>query len=135
MRSMIGFVIGWFVLSGAFMLVMHAKVMLEQGRLTLFWKACVLPWAIVGVLLDVAFNVVLGWLIFGESPIHAARDLLVALFYALIGRWLGIMAPPKVELMFSSRVKRHSRTAAGWRLRVAEWWARQLNAVDPGHIR
>lgn len=102
-------VIGWFVLAGAFVLVVHAQKLRRQGRLTPFWYAHVLPWAVVGIALDVAFNLLVGWILFAESPI------------------------PR-EWLFSDRVTRHFLDSSGWRESQAVWWARQLNAIDPGHI-
>lgn len=103
-------IVGWFTLAGAFILVMHAKFLMEKGMLTLFWKVHVLPWLAIGLVLDIGFNLIFGWIVFAESPL------------------------PR-ELTFSSRVQRHYRFSDGWRERVAVFWATQLNAIDPGHIR
>jgi hypothetical protein len=97
----------WFGATGCYVLVIHAKVLREAGRLNLFWTINILPWAIVGLTLDAVFNAVGGTLMFLELP---------------------------REWLFSSRVKRHFRQSGGWRFRLADWWARQLNAIDPTHI-
>ncbi len=66
-------------------------------------------WLALGLVADVAFNWLLGTLIFRELP-H--------------------------ELVFTERVKRHYRRTDGdWRQRKAEQWAEFLNAVDAGHIK
>jgi hypothetical protein len=98
----------WFGVTGCYVLVIHAKVLREAGRLNLFWTINVLPWAVIGLTLDAAFNATAGTLMFLELP---------------------------RELLFSSRVQRHYRGPAGWRLEIAEWWARQLNQIDPRHIK
>lgn len=100
----------WFVTIWAFVAVMHGKALVERGALTRFWSFHVWPLAIVALLLDVTFNLTFGWVMFGELPL--AR-----------GHWL-----------FSERVQYHYRRSISWRGRLAEFWARQLNAVDPGHI-
>lgn len=110
MKALLTFAVAWFTLAGAFVLVMHAKKLRDEGNLTLFWKVNIAPWAVAGSVLDIAFNVLVGWIVFAESPV------------------------PR-EVMFSSRVKRHYRESDGWRWHVAAWWARQLNSIDPGHIK
>jgi hypothetical protein len=89
-----------------YVLIMGARAAQQRGRLTLFWQLHLYPLAIAGLLLDVAFNLTFG-LMFLELP-H--------------------------ELLFSSRVERHYRGSRGWRLRLAEFWARNLNVFDQKHI-
>lgn len=98
----------WFGVTGCFMLVMHAKKLREAGRLNRFWAFNVFPWAVVGILLDAVFNVLAGTAMFLELP---------------------------RELLFSARVQRHHWHSDGWRKRLAMFWAKQLNAVDPTHIK
>lgn len=99
--------LAWFVLMGSFVLVMRAKRLLnEDGELSLFWLVNILPWAAVGLLLDLAFNATAGSIMYLEVP---------------------------REWLFTSRCKRH-KDDAGWRGHVARWWARQLNQIDPGHV-
>jgi hypothetical protein len=97
----------WFTLMGSFVLVMRAKrLMKEEGDLSLFWLVNILPWAVVGLLLDLAFNLTAGTIMYMELP---------------------------RELLFTARTKRHMNSD-GWRLDVAEFWKRQLNQIDPGHV-
>jgi hypothetical protein len=87
---------------------MHVKRLRDEGTVfTLFWKVGILPWAVVGVTLDLAFNVVAGTLMYMELP---------------------------QELTFTSRCKRHIHSP-GWRSHIARWWQRQLNQISPGHVK
>jgi hypothetical protein len=95
----------WFGVHWAFVAVMHAKAV--RAQLSLYWKVMIYPLAAIGLVLDVAFNVVFGSLMFLELP---------------------------RELLFTSRCKRHFRGSTGRRQRLAAWWGRQLNAFDPGHV-
>jgi len=88
-------------------LVTHAKKLREQGNLNLFWTVCVAPWAVLGLVLDVAFQMTFGFM---------------------------FLEPPR-EILFSGRVQRIVRTGSGWRLKLAAFWMRQLNAIDAEHIR
>ena len=107
MKAALGLVIGWFLLIGAFILVMHVKHLRDDGtKLTLFWKVNIWPWAIVGIALDIAFNLIAGTILYLELP---------------------------RELMFTSRCKRHI-DSQDWRRSIALWWQRQLNQIDPGHV-
>lgn len=100
-------ILGWFVGLWAFVAVMHAKA--RYSDLTLFWKINLAPLAFIGLIVDwLVFNWVFGTIMFLEVP---------------------------KELLLTSRVKRHYRESKGWRLRVATWWRRNLNIIDPGHIR
>lgn len=98
----------WLGVVWAFVAVMHGKARMESGDLTLFWKVHLFPLAAVGVVLDCAFNVTFGTAMFLELP---------------------------RELLFSSRVQRHFRRSHDWRFSLAQFWAKQLNQMDPGHIR
>lgn len=89
-----------------YVLVMGARAAQQAGTLTLFWKLHLYPLAIVGLVLDVAFNLTFG-LMFLELP---------------------------REFLFSSRVERHYRRSDGWRRDLALFWARNLNVFDPKHI-
>lgn len=97
----------WFGVHWSYVVVVHAKAVLERQGLSLYWKVHILPLAVLGLLLDFAFNVVFGTVMFRELP-H--------------------------ELLFSSRVQRHCRNE-GRRLRLALFWKRQLNTFDPDHIK
>jgi hypothetical protein len=92
----------------AYIAVMHAKAVNERDGLSLFWKVHVLPLALLGLLLDAAFNLTFGVLMFRELP-H--------------------------ELLFSSRVQRHVSVGHGQRFGLAMFWARQLNTFDQDHIK
>jgi len=107
MYTLLGFVIGFYLLLGSFILVMHVKLLRDQGtQFTLFWKIGIWPWAIIGIALDFGFNMVAGTLMYLELP-H--------------------------ELMFTVRCKRHVADE-GWRGSIARWWRRQLNQISPGHV-
>ena len=108
MLALIGWaVLLWFGVTGCYVLVVHAKVLRDSGRLNLFWKVNVLPWAVIGLLLDVAFNATAGTLCFAELP---------------------------RELLFTKRVQRHVNESDSWRLRLALWWMRQLNQIEADHV-
>lgn len=108
MLALIGLIVaGWFLLTGSFVLVMRAKrLMRDGGELSLFWLVNVLPWAAVGIALDIVFNATAGTLMFFELP---------------------------RQLMFTSRVKKH-KNDEDWRGDIARWWQKQLNQIDPGHV-
>jgi hypothetical protein len=90
-------------------------------RLSLFWKVNIAPIALCGALLDVAFNWTFGFMFLDVPPLikHEIR-----------GRTITVP-----EGWFSSRVQRIYSTGDGWRLRLATFWKRNLNLIDPGHIR
>lgn len=94
----------WFGVHWAFVAIMHAKA--RRAELSIYWRVMLWPLATIGLVLDVAFNVTFGTLMFRELP---------------------------RELLFTSRCKRHFH-GRGRRQRLAAWWARQLNQFDPGHI-
>jgi len=100
----------WFGVHWAYVLAMAARAALERGELTVYWWVMLVLPALVGVVLDFAFNITFGWLMFLETP---------------TGRgWL-----------FSHRVQHHFLHSTGWRGDLAEFWARNLNVFDPRHIR
>lgn len=99
----------WFGTAWLFVALSHGKALLEAGELSVFWRVSLYPALPVFLVLDLAWNLVVGTLTFLELP-H--------------------------ELLFTSRVKRHLRaTDKGWRYEMAAWWAYQLNQIDPGHVR
>lgn len=65
---------------GAYLLIMHLKVVRDAGKLTLAAKVLGYPWLAVGLVLDIIFNVVIGSLIFLERP----REWL---FTSRVSRW------------------------------------------------
>src|SRR5688572_8958618 len=93
----------WLGVHWSYVAIMHAK----GKRLTKYWRVMLYPLAIVGLVIDAAFNVVFGSLMFRELP---------------------------RELLFTSRCQRHAR-GDGSRQRLALWWAKQLNQFDPDHIK
>lgn len=99
-------VAGWFSMVTAFVAVMHAKHLHDRGELSLFWEIGILPAAIIGLALDVAFNLTAGTLLFGEIP----------------KCWT-----------FSQRVRDHA-SDGGYRGHIAAFWKRQLDQINPGHI-
>lgn len=100
-------VVIWFGVHWCYVTVTHAKAVFERQGLSLYWKVHLLPLAAVGLVLDLAFNVVFGTIMFRELP---------------------------RELLFSSRVQRHVRNG-GKRFGLASFWARALNTFDPDHIK
>lgn len=102
-----GFVLLWFGTLTAYLAVMNLARMKREGTLTRFWKINGLPIGVVGWLLDFTWNQTLGVLLFGELA-H--------------------------ELLFSHRVQRWVDVGPGRRWERALGWARELNAVSPGHI-
>jgi hypothetical protein len=96
----------WFTVHWAFIAVVHAKAVKERGMVSKYWLVILFPLVLIGLALDVAFNVTFGTLLYRELP---------------------------RELLFTARCKRHFR-GDGSRKRMADWWAKQLNQFDPGHI-
>ena len=96
----------WFVVHWAFVAVMHAKAVKERGAITTYWLVVLLPLVVLGLVLDLAFNLTFGSVLFRELP---------------------------RELLFTSRCKRHIG-GTGSRQRMAAFWQRQLNQFDPGHV-
>lgn len=92
---------------GYFLSVMHLKSARNAGKLTPASKVLGYPWLAVGYLVDVAFNAVVGTVIFLELP-H--------------------------ELLFTARVSRLN-DGDGRRAAIARWICRELlDPFDPaGH--
>lgn len=108
MIAALSLIVGWFVLMGSYVIVMHAKrVQDEGGKLSPLWLISIVPWAVIGLALDVAFNLVAGTIMFVELP---------------------------REWLFTTRAERHFRNSDGWRLKLAQWWAVTLNTFDKTHI-
>jgi hypothetical protein len=99
------FVVLWLGVHRAFVAVMHARA--RRAELTVYWKINLWPLAAIAFVLDVAFNVTFGTLMYLELP---------------------------RECLFTTRCKRHFRGEEGWRQRLAVFWQKQLNILDPGHI-
>ena len=97
----------WFGVTGIYVMSMHAKKLRDEGKLNLFWTVNILPWAFVGLILDALFNATAGTVMFASLP---------------------------RELLFSSRVQRHVLDDS-WRGHVARFWKRQLNQIEPNHIK
>lgn len=105
----VALVSGTFLTLWSFVATMHIMHIMRREDVTLFWKVTLAPLALAGLILDwVLFNWIFGTIMFREIP---------------------------QEFLFSSRVERHFRKSDGRDLRVAEWWARQLNQIDSGHIK
>ena len=96
----------WLGVHWAFVAVMHAKAVKERGSLTAYWSVILLPLALAGLILDAAFNLTFGTVLYRELP---------------------------RELLFTARCKRHI-AGEGSRQRMAAFWQRQLNQFDPGHV-
>lgn len=111
----------WLVVSSAlftFFLLMgfsslaHAKYILQSGiELTKFWRAFYTLELWIFLVSDLVWNCTIAWVMFLE--------------------------PPK-ELMFTARCKRHKMSwqtslDGPWRGRLAWWWCKQLDQMDPGH--
>lgn len=103
-EALVTLVAMWVGVHWAYVAIMHASAI--RGRLTLYWKVMLYPLAVAGLLLDVAFNLTFGTLLFRELP---------------------------RELLFTSRCNRHIK-GDGSRKRMAQFWAKQLNQFDEDHI-
>jgi hypothetical protein len=85
---------------------MHAKAIIERGeRIHWSFRYPLYLGALVGLLLDVAWNWTGGIVVFREAP---------------------------REFTFTDRCKRH-KGGHGWQRIRAHWWCEQLNKFDPGH--
>lgn len=89
---------------------MHAKKARKDGRLTKFWVVNLYPMMAYATVCDVAFQYTFGWMFFD-------------LFH--LGAW-----HPAITPLFSGRVQWHCDRSTGWRLKLALWWAKQLNVFD-----
>lgn len=104
----IGSVLLWLGTSLLFIALSHAKALHEKGGLALFWRVPCYVALPLFLVLDLAWNLTVGTLVFGELP---------------------------RELLFTSRVKRHLRHSKGRDQSRAVWWAARLNEIDPGHVK
>lgn len=96
----------WFGVHWLYVVAMAAKQAVVADKLTTYLWVMLAPAALLGLVLDVAFNVIFGTIVFRELP---------------------------REWLFTSRCRRHIQ-GAGSRQRMARWWAKQLNPFDQGHI-
>ena len=99
-------VLGYIALINLFAAVMHAKMIIGRGeKIHILFKGPLYIGAVVGLALDVLFNIFIGTFIYVEAP---------------------------REITFTARCSRHKR-GVGWRKDKAKWWCLQLNKFDPGH--
>jgi uncharacterized membrane protein YhaH (DUF805 family) len=89
-----------------YVLAMAAKSARDAGKLTKYWTVILAPPVYGGLVLDWAFNYSFGWM---------------------------FLAKPR-PVLFSATVQYHYRHSDGWRLWLAQFWARTLNVFDD-HIR
>lgn len=99
--TLLAAVVLFFSVHWAYVAIMAAR----KVELTLYWKVVLYPLGVIGLVLDVAFNLTFGTLMYRELP---------------------------RELLFTARCKRHKR-GDGWRKQLAEWFCANLNIFDPGH--
>lgn len=97
----------WFSALWLYVLVMAAKAARDRGQLTPFWRFNLAPLVPLAYAVDIFFNLTIGWIMFAELP---------------------------RELLFSTRVQRHFRGSRGWQLKLAVFWARNLNVFEARHI-
>lgn len=109
MRTLAALAFVWFGVHTIYPLAMATKTAHESGKLTPYWLVMLGPALVLGVFLDFVFQFSFGWLMFVETPFRGGA-------------------------LFSGRVKHHFRNSDGWRLRLAQFWARNLNVFDPTHI-
>jgi hypothetical protein len=103
---LLGAIGGWVLLVNFFVAIMHTKAVLDRGeKIPGLFRLPLYLGAVVGLILDIAFNWTLGIVIYREPP---------------------------QEFTFTSRCSRHKQ-GHGWRKEKAEWWCKQLNKFDPGH--
>lgn len=96
----------WFGVHALYVMAVSAKAAAKAGRLTLYWKTNLAPALVLGVVLDFTFNYTFGWM------------------------FLAVPQP----VLFSGTVQHHYRNSAGWRLKLAQFWARNLNVFEE-HIK
>lgn len=101
----------WFGVHWAYVGIMAAK---NVPELTLYWKVILFPAALIGLVLDIVFNLTFGTLMYLEPP----REWL---FTERCQRWVAVPEDETSELWL-------------YRQRVARFWRRQLNLFDPGHV-
>jgi hypothetical protein len=104
--SLLAFALLFFGVHWAYVIAMAAKSARDSGKLTRYWSVILLPPVAFGLVLDLLFNYSFGWMF-----------------------W----AKPR-SFLFSSTVQYHNRHSDGWRLWLAQFWARTLNVFDD-HIR
>jgi hypothetical protein len=104
--SLLAFALIFFGVHWAYVIAMAAKSARDSGKLTRYWSVFLLPPVAFGLVLDLLFNYSFGWMF-----------------------W----AKPR-SFLFSSTVQYHYRHSDGWRLWLAQFWARTLNVFDD-HIR
>jgi hypothetical protein len=108
---MLACVSAWVALVLAFTAVMRAKTVIDEGHE--FHWVFMIPYRIgfaIGVVLDVAWNFIVGTIAFREWP-------------KIPDEWL-----------FTSRCKRHKKKGPeNWRGARALWWCEQLEAIHAGH--
>lgn len=110
MLALIASAVGvWFGVHILYVVATAAKAAYETGTLTPYWLVMLAPAVLLGVALDVVFQFTFGWLMFLETPFRGGY-------------------------LFSGRVKHHFRNGRGWRLRLAVFWARNLNVFDSKHV-
>lgn len=105
----------FYLLAGSYVMITSATKAYYDGTLTLFWKVILVPWGIIGVLLDSLFmGLFLGSIFFLELP-----------------RFHKIKGIPYPEL-FTWKLERHM-TEDGLRGKQARWWCRQLSVFQKDH--
>lgn len=97
---------GWiipafYITWGWYLSIMHLKTARNQGKLTKTAKVIAYPWLVIGLLVDVLFNLVVGTLVFAELP---------------------------REFLFTTRVSRLNDDG-GWRGKLSRWFCSEL--LDP----
>lgn len=97
-----------FLLAGLTLLTFIAS---QANTRDMHWavKAVLLPWEVLGLLLDIfLWNVLVATFVFLEPPFH--------------------------EWTFSARIRRHAHHGHGYRKRVAKWVCENiLRPIDPEH--
>lgn len=84
-------------------------------------------WAFVGLMYAKTLKLTLYWKVM-LAPLAVIGFALDVAFNVVFGTLMFRELPH--ELLFTDRVKRHFADGD----RLAAWWARNLNLVDPGHI-
>lgn len=96
----------WFGVHWMYVIAMSAKDAIAADKLTVYWWVMLAPAALLGVLLDFTFNYTFG---------------------------LMFLAVPR-PVMFSGTVQWHYRHSTGWRKKLSDFWAKNLNVFDD-HIK
>lgn len=124
----VGIALGlWCVLVVCFIAVMACKRVLRDGaKVSLPFLIPVLLAGLVGYVLDIGFNIFVGWLLYLEQ-------LPTELFHTSIH---GPKWSDRFEaLTFTARCSYHKRASTGWRQREALWWCGEMGNFDPGHCQ